>query len=63
VGRKNYSKGSQKALRRMRKKYGNKEGARIFNEKADEYGKGTTPVDKANSVYSKGSHRVRGKKK
>jgi len=58
-----YSKGSKKALARMRKTYGKKKGTSIFYAKANQYGRGKTAVAKANSVYSKGSHRVRRKKK
>lgn len=43
----------------MTKLYGKREGLRIFREKADLYGKGRSIVERANSVYSKGTHRVK----
>ena len=55
-----YSKGSNKALRAMRKKYGKKKGTSIFFAKANKYGKrGKSRASKANSIYSKGKHRIR----
>lgn len=47
----------------MRKKYGTKRGTSIFYAKANKYGKGKSNAKKANSVYAKGSHRVRRSKR
>lgn len=58
-----YSKGSNKALRAMRKRYGKKKGTSVFYAKANKYGKGKSRARKANSVYAKGSHRVRRSRK
>lgn len=57
-----YSKGSRKALAAMKKKYGSKKGTSVFYALANKRGKGKTRASKANSVYSKGAHRVRRKK-
>lgn len=54
-----YSKGANKALRAMRKRYGTKRGTSIFYAKSNKYGKGKSRPSRANSVYAKGSHRVR----
>jgi hypothetical protein len=58
-----YSKGSQKAKRAMMKRYGAKKGKSVFYAKANKYGKGKSNAAKANSVYSKGKHRVRRKRR
>lgn len=58
-----YSKGSRKALTRMKKRYGAKKGKAVFYARANKYGKGKSNAAKANSIYSKGSHRIRRKKK
>ena len=58
-----YSKGSRKALTAMKKKYGSKKGTSVFYAKANKYGKGKARSARANSVYSKGAHRVRRKRK
>ena len=65
IPRRAYSKGSRKALRAMRKRYGTKKGTSVFYAKANKYGKrGSSRAKKANSVYSKGSHRIsRGRKR
>lgn len=57
--KKSYSKGSGKALSAMKKRYGAKKGTSIFYAKANKYGKGKSNSAKANSVYSKGAHRIR----
>jgi len=58
--RRAYSKGSRKALAAMKKRYGAKKGTSVFYAKANKYGKrGISRAKKANSVYSKGAHRVR----
>jgi hypothetical protein len=57
--KKAYSKGSKKALASMVKRYGKKKGTSVFYAKANKYGKGKSNAKKANSVYSKGSHRVK----
>jgi hypothetical protein len=62
VPKSRYSKGSRKALSRMRKTYGAKKGLAVFYAKANQYGKGKSQTARANSVYSKGSHRVRKRK-
>ena len=55
-----YSKGSKKTLAAMRKRYGKKKGTSIFYAKANKYGKrGQSNARKANSIYSKGKHRVK----
>ena len=60
IPKKGYSKGSNKALRAMKKRYGPKKGTGVFYAKANKYGKrGTTRMRKANSIYSKGSHRIK----
>jgi hypothetical protein len=48
------SKGAQKALLNMVERYGDKEGTRIFLERAEEHGAGNTIRQKVNSVYKKG---------
>jgi hypothetical protein len=62
--KKAYSKGSRKALSAMKKRYGAKKGTSIFYAKSNKYGKrGKSNATKANSVYSKGSHRVKRSRK
>lgn len=61
--KKSYSKGSNKALSAMKKEYGAKKGTSIFYAKANKFGKGKSNSAKANSVYSKGAHRVSGSRK
>lgn len=57
------SKGANKALSAMKKRYGSARGKAIFFAKAEKFGKrGQTPSQKGNSVFSKGAHRVRRKK-
>jgi len=63
VPRSAYNKGSKKALKRMKKTYGAKKGTSVFYAKANKYGKGKSNSARANSVYGKGSHRVRRKRK
>jgi hypothetical protein len=50
------AKGTQKAFRNFVSQYGYSEGARIFLQKADEQGQGTTLRQKANSIYKRGGH-------
>jgi hypothetical protein len=57
-----YSKGARKALSAMKKKYGSKKGTSVFYAKANRFGRGKSNAKKANSVYSKGAHRVRRRK-
>lgn len=62
--RRAYSKGSRKALAAMRKRYGAKKGTSIFYAKSNKYGKkGQSRAKKANSVYSRGSHRIKRRRK
>jgi hypothetical protein len=56
------SKGVQKAYRAFVKQYGAEEGQRIFLQKAEEQGTGTTIRQKVNSVYKKGA-KLRGGEK
>jgi len=59
-----YSKGARKALRAMQKRYGAKRGKQVFYAKANKYGRrGQSNARKANSVFSKGAHRVRSRKR
>lgn len=58
-----YSKGAKKALAAMRKRYGSKKGTSVFYAKANKYGRGRSNAKKANSVYAKGAHRVRKRKR
>jgi hypothetical protein len=51
----NLSKGAQKARRRMLKEYGSDEGDRIWRQKAEEQGTGTTLRQKIESTYKKGA--------
>ena len=51
----NLSKGAQKARRRMLSQYGKEEGDRIWREKAEEQGEGSTLRQKINSIYHKGA--------
>jgi hypothetical protein len=51
----NLSKGAQKARRRMLKEYGADEGDRIWRQKAEEQGTGTTLRQKIESTYKKGA--------
>jgi len=39
----------------MQKRYGAKKGKQIFYAKANEKGRGKTMMQKANSIYAKGS--------
>jgi len=50
-----YSAGARKALKAMQKRYGAKKGKQIFYAKANEKGRGKTMMQKANSIYAKGS--------
>jgi hypothetical protein len=47
--------GAQKAFKRFVKQYGQSEGERIFFQKAEEQGKGSTLRQKVNSVYKTGA--------
>ena len=47
--------GAQKAFKNFISEYGYKEGTRIFLQKAEEKGTGTTSRQKVNSVYKKGA--------
>lgn len=49
------SVGTQKAFNNFIGEYGYKEGTRIFLQKAEEQGSGSTLRQKVNSIYSKGS--------
>jgi hypothetical protein len=49
-------KGTQKAFTNFIGEYGYKEGTRIFLQKAEEQGTGTTLRQKANSIYKRGGH-------
>lgn len=51
----NLSKGAQKARTRMIDQYGKEDGERIWREKAEEQGEGSTLRQKLNSVYHKGA--------
>jgi hypothetical protein len=52
--------GAKKALAAMIRHYGPTRGRRIFYSRASKFGsKGKTPSQKANSIYGKGSHRVK----
>jgi hypothetical protein len=51
----NQTAGAQKAFRRFVRQYGQAEGERIFLQKADEQGKGSTLRQKVNSVYKTGA--------
>lgn len=61
--KKAYNKGAKKALAAMKKRYGAKKGTSVFYAKANKYGRGKTNAKKANSVYAKGAHRVRRKRR
>lgn len=50
------TKGAQKAFTNFVSQYGYQEGTRIFLQKADEQGTGTTLRQKANSIYKRGGH-------
>ena len=56
------TKGAQKAYRGMVDQYGLAEGRRIFLQKAEEQGVGTTVRQKANSIYKTGAKVPRGTK-
>ena len=59
-----YSKGSNKALAAMKKRYGSKKGTSVFYAKSNKYGKRKqSNATKANSIYSKGAHRIRRSRK
>jgi hypothetical protein len=49
------SKGAQKAHLNFIREYGYNEGNRIFLQKAEERGQGSTIRQKVNSVYKKGA--------
>jgi len=49
------TKGFQKALRNFRRFYGPEEGERIFLQKAEEQGSGSTLRQKANQIYKTGA--------
>lgn len=49
------SVGAQKAYARFVHQYGKVEGERIFLQKAEEQGTGTTIRQKVNSIYHKGA--------
>lgn len=62
--KKAYSKGSNKALAAMKKRYGAKKGTSVFYAKANKFAKRKqSPAKKANSIYSKGAHRIRRSRK
>jgi hypothetical protein len=48
-------KGTQKAYREFVKFYGKEEGERIFLQKAEERGEGSTIRQKCNSIYKTGA--------
>jgi hypothetical protein len=54
--------GAQKAYRGMVDQYGLAEGRRIFLQKAEEQGVGTTVRKKVNSIYKTGAKVPRGTK-
>ena len=59
-----YSKGSRKVLAAMKKRYGAKRGTSIFYAKANKFGaRGLSRRAKANSIYSKGRHTIRSRRK
>jgi hypothetical protein len=49
------TKGAQKAHRAFVQMYGEKEGNRIFLQKAEEQGQGKTLRQKVNSIYKTGA--------
>lgn len=49
------TKGAQKALGEFRKTYGASEGNRIYLQKAQEQGTGTTLRQQVNSIYKTGA--------
>ena len=53
------TKGAQKAYRRFVRRYGIDEGRRIFLQKADEQGSGSTARQRVNSIYKTGAKIVR----
>lgn len=57
----NLSRGAQKARREMMKFYGREEGARIWAQKAEEQGTGSTLRKKVNSIYKRGAKIARPK--
>lgn len=48
------AKGTQEAYANFIRRYGKKEGERIFLARAEEHGRGRTLREKVNSVYKKG---------
>lgn len=56
-----YNKGARKAKAAMKKKYGSR-WKRVYYGRAMKFGKGKSPHARANSVYGKGSHRVKRKR-
>lgn len=46
----------------MQKRYGSR-WKRVYYGRASKFGKGKTPHAKANSIYSKGKHRIRSRRK
>jgi hypothetical protein len=62
--KKSYNKGSRKALAAMVKRYGVKKGTSVFYAKANKFAKRKqSRSKKANSIYGKGSHRIKASKK
>lgn len=47
--------GAQKAYRRFVRRYGLEEGRRIYLQKADEQGEGSTLRQKVNDIYKTGA--------
>jgi hypothetical protein len=56
----NLTRGAQKARRRMQRQYGTDEGNRIWAQKAEEQGSGSTLRQKVNSIYKKGAKLKKG---
>ena len=48
------TRGAQKAYRRIVNRYGLDEGRRIFLDRAEEHGEGSTLRKRVNSIYKKG---------
>lgn len=48
------TRGAQKAYKEFVKEYGKEEGTRIYLQKAEERGQGSTIRQKVNSIYKKG---------
>lgn len=51
----NQTRGAQKAFKNFVNQYGTDDGPRIYLQKAEEQGTGTTLRQKVNSVYKKGA--------